>query len=170
MSGEGETSRQVRQSSAESGPGVRAWLDALGGWTGLGRGLFLLLAGFLWLVPFFTVGWTNRPWRLFPDWWGFQHAAAGLFAERTTVWWDHHLEGVLADGSCLEWPEAGAAGDADSAVPCRGSGQGGGRLAQERRCPLEPGSGSVSDGAGGLVAAPPAAMGVERPAAPRLGV
>ena len=106
MSGGGDAFRQVRQSSAEAGPGVRAWLETPGGWTCLGRGLFLLVAGCVWLVPFFVVGWTNRPWRLFPDWWGFQHAASGLFAERTAVWWDHHLEGVLADGSCLELPEA----------------------------------------------------------------
>lgn len=39
------------------------------------------------------VGWRGGEWRVFPKWWRFQHSAAGLFTQRSTVWWDHHLEG-----------------------------------------------------------------------------
>lgn len=73
----------------------------------LGRWLFLAATVLLWLAPFFTTGWTNRRWRVFPVWWGFQHSAAGLFTKRSTVWWDHHLEVELADGARAELPERG---------------------------------------------------------------
>jgi hypothetical protein len=72
-------------------PEVPAWVKV--GWErtpGLAvyGGAILLL----WLLPFFHVGWKGRSWSVFPRWWGVQHEAAGLFTQRSTAWWDHHLE------------------------------------------------------------------------------
>lgn len=54
--------------------------------------VFLSGALALYVVPFFFVGWNGGSWWVFPKWWSFQHAAAGLFTQRSTVWWDHHVE------------------------------------------------------------------------------
>ena len=54
--------------------------------------LFLVWAMLAYLAPFFWTGWQGGDWRVFPKWWSFQHSAAGLFTQRSTVWWDHHLE------------------------------------------------------------------------------
>ena len=58
-----------------------------------------------WLIPFFWVGQNGRSWIVFPQWWSFQHAAAGLFTQRSTVWWDHHLE---FQGSSLKVQKEGS--------------------------------------------------------------
>ncbi len=57
------------------------------------RRVYLIVGVVVYLVPFFLVGWRGGEWRVFPKWWRFQHSAAGLFTQRSTVWWDHHLEG-----------------------------------------------------------------------------
>lgn len=64
-------------------------------------GVYLASMVGVWLIPFFYVGWKGGAWRLFPTWWRFQHSAAGLFTQRSTVWWDHHLEGRFG-GEVLE--------------------------------------------------------------------
>jgi hypothetical protein len=58
---------------------------------------YLGLAMVLYLVPFFWVGWRGGEVLKFARWWGFQHSAAGLFTQRSTVWWDHHLEGRFGE-------------------------------------------------------------------------
>ncbi len=58
--------------------------------------LYFISVVILWLLPFF-IGWKGHSWRVFPRWWSFQHSAAGLFTQRTTVWWDHHLEGEMQE-------------------------------------------------------------------------
>lgn len=58
-------------------------------WSWLYIGVMMVI----WLIPFFQTGWKGRSWLVFPDWWSFQHSAAGLFTQRTPVWWDHHWEG-----------------------------------------------------------------------------
>jgi hypothetical protein len=73
---------------------------------------FIVGATLLWLIPFFHVGWKGAAWSVFPRWWGFQHAAAGLFTQRSTVWWDHHLE---FQGSSLKIQEGMGVGAAPGA-------------------------------------------------------
>ena len=60
----------------------------------LGYGVTALL---LWLLPFFWAGWTKRSIPFLPRALSFQHSAAALFTDRSTVWWDHHLEVQAAD-------------------------------------------------------------------------
>lgn len=60
----------------------------------------------LYVSPFFWTGWAGSEWGIFPRWWSFQHAAAGLFTQRATLWWDHHLE---FQGSSLKIQEGGSA-------------------------------------------------------------
>ena len=59
---------------------------------GFGDLIFFVTFTLFWLIPFFFVGWKGGAWSIFPKWWSFQHSAAGLFTQRSTVWWDHHLE------------------------------------------------------------------------------
>lgn len=66
---------------------------------------YLITACAVWLVPFFYTGWTGRSLSFLPKSVTFQHSAAGLFTKRSTLWWDHHLEGQKADGSREEIPE-----------------------------------------------------------------
>lgn len=45
-----------------------------------------------WLAPFFWSGWHGRVVSWMPRSVTFQHTAAGLFTQKSTRWWDHHLE------------------------------------------------------------------------------
>ena len=51
----------------------------------------------LWLLPFFWSGWTKSSVPFLPKSVSFQYSAAGLFTNRSTRWWDHHLEVQAAD-------------------------------------------------------------------------
>jgi hypothetical protein len=54
--------------------------------------IYLISVTGLWLVPFFYTGWLGRPISMLPKSLSFQHSAAGLFTQKTTRWWDQHLE------------------------------------------------------------------------------
>jgi len=100
-----------------SGSGGSNWLGDLAIWwrsimAWYRPTVFLGLVGLLWLIPFFHVGWQGGSWSVFPRWWGFQHAAAGLFTQRSTVWWDHHLE---FQGSRVQVQEGTGGGEAPGA-------------------------------------------------------
>ena len=56
----------------------------------------------LWLMPFFWSGWKGLTWSWLPRALSFQHTEAGLFTQRSTRWWDQHLEGQDGKG---EWHE-----------------------------------------------------------------
>ena len=60
--------------------------------------LFLSLALAFWLAPFFWSGWKGQVWRWLPSSLTFQHTAAGLFTQRSTRWWEQHLEGTVGKG------------------------------------------------------------------------
>ncbi len=61
--------------------------------------LFFLVTLMLWLAPFFWSGWKGRTWSWLPSSLTFQHTAAGLFTQRSTRWWEHHLEGTVGQGA-----------------------------------------------------------------------
>src|SRR5262245_53374924 len=67
--------------------------------------IYLVACVFLLLIPFFVAGWTGRTSKLLPKGVTFQHNAAGLFTQKSTVWWDHHLEGIAGNGTRFEIAE-----------------------------------------------------------------
>lgn len=76
-----------------------------GFWRRCHAGLFGVGAILFWVVPFFVSGWSGRSWQWLPRTVSFQHTAAGLFTQRTEVWWDHHIEAEGLDGRRFEMPE-----------------------------------------------------------------
>lgn len=64
--------------------------------------LYLGVVLVVWLVPFFWSGWKGHAWNWLPRAFSFQHTAAGLFTQRSTRWWDQHLEALDEKG---EWHE-----------------------------------------------------------------
>jgi hypothetical protein len=67
--------------------------------------IYLITAFLLWLLPFFWSGWTKRTVPLLPKSMSFQYSAAALFTNRSTRWWDHHLEVQAADDTRHELAE-----------------------------------------------------------------